>query len=59
MDKEGLQTLVFIAVGTLIGGFIKGIIQSEQKMSPALISRIVLFVLIAVAIGFVVFKKIK
>ena len=59
MDKEGLQTLVFIAVGTMIGGYLRGIIQSGQKPSPQLILKTVLFILAAAAIGFLVFKRIK
>ncbi|MFH1092920.1 MAG: hypothetical protein V1739_02040 [Candidatus Omnitrophota bacterium] len=59
MDKEGLKTLVFIAVGTMIGAFLRGVIQSGQKLSVHIIVRTVLFILIAAAIGFFVFKKIK
>lgn len=59
MDKEGLKTLVFIAVGTMIGGFLRGMFQSGQKPSAQMIARTVLFILITSAIGFFVLKKIK
>ena len=59
MNKEGLQTLVFIAVGTFIGTLLKSVMQGEQKMSAPVIARTVLFILIAIVIGVVVYKKIK
>ena len=59
MDKEGLKTLVFIGVGTFIGGLLKSVMHSEQKISVPVFARIALFILIAVIIGVFVYRKIK
>ena len=59
MGKEGLKTLVFIAVGTFIGSFLRGVFQGGQKPSAQVIARTVLVILTAAAIGFFVCKKIK
>ncbi len=59
MDKEGIKTLVFIAVGTFIGSFLRGVFHGGQKPSVQVIARAVLIILAAAAIGFFVCKKIK
>ena len=57
--KEGLKTGLLVGVGTLIGGFVHGVMQSGQKPSVQVIARTALFVIIVIVIAVFIFRKIK